>query len=137
MNGPRDQRFAGAAFAGDQHRGLGVGDAVDHVEDLEHAMIVADHVLHAEAQIELGLELLVFFDHLALLRARSDGHSSSSSISGLVRKSNAPANRLDRRLDRAVAGDQDDGRPRLISRQWASRSKPSPSPKRMSTSTRS
>ena len=63
MDRPGDQRLAGAAFAGDQHRGLGVGHAVDHVEHLEHAVIVADDVLQAEAQVELRLEVLVLFEH--------------------------------------------------------------------------
>ena len=44
-----DERLAGAALASDQHRGFGVGDAVDHVEHFEHPMIVADDVVHAEA----------------------------------------------------------------------------------------
>ena len=74
VDGPGDERFAGAAFAGDQHRSSGVGDAVDHVEDLEHAMIMADDVLHAEAEIELGLEALVFLDHLALGEGPLNGH---------------------------------------------------------------
>ena len=43
-------------------------------------------------QVELGLEVLVLLDApCAAMSARSMAISSSSSISGLVRKSNAPA----------------------------------------------
>ena len=108
MDGPGDQRLARAALAGDQHGGLGVGDRVDHVEDPQHAVVVADDVLHAEPQVELGLQRLVFLDHLRWFRARSMASSSSSSISGLVRKSKAPARIASTAdLHRAVAGDQD------------------------------
>ena len=41
---------------------LRVGDAVDHVEHPLHAVVVADDVLQAEPQVELGLEVLVLFD---------------------------------------------------------------------------
>ena len=56
VDGPRDHRLARAALAGDQHGGPGVGDAVDDVVDLQHAVVVADDVFHAEAEVELGLE---------------------------------------------------------------------------------
>ena len=49
----------------------------------------------------------------------------------------AGADRFDRRFDGAVARDQDDRQARVILLQWAKRSKPSPSPRRMSTSSRS
>ena len=59
---------------------------------LQHAVVVADDVFHAEAQIELGLEVLVLFDaRRAASSARSIAISSSSSISGLVSRSKAPA----------------------------------------------
>ncbi len=74
MDRPGDHRLARAALAGDEHGGAGVGHAVDHVEDLQHAVVVADDVLHAEAKIELGLERLVFLDHLALVQGPLDGH---------------------------------------------------------------
>ena len=56
VDGPGDHRLAGAALAGDEHGGAGVGDAVDHVVDLQHAAVVADDVFHAEAEIELRLQ---------------------------------------------------------------------------------
>ena len=74
MDGPGHQRLARAALAGDQHGGPGVGHGVDHVEDLQHAVVVADDVLHAEAEVELGLEGLVLFDHLLLVERPLDGH---------------------------------------------------------------
>ena len=74
MNSPGNERLAGAAFAGDQHRGLGVGHGVDHVENAAHAVVVADDIFHAEAQVELGIEILVFFDHGLLVEGPFDGH---------------------------------------------------------------
>ena len=92
VNGPGDHRFAGAAFAGDQHAGSGIGHAVDHVEHAAHAIIMADDALQAEAHIELRLEILVLFDARGDdCRARSIDISSSSSTSGLVTRSKAPA----------------------------------------------
>ncbi len=74
MNGAGDQRFARAAFAADQHGGPRVGHAVDHVEHSQHAVVMADDVLHAETQVELGLQCLVFFQHLVLVQRPLNGH---------------------------------------------------------------
>ena len=115
MDRPGDHRLAGAALAGDQHGGAGVGHAVDHVVDLQHAVVVADDVLHAEAEIELGLERLVLFDHLALVQGPLDGHLQLFVDQRLGEEVEGPqADRLDGRLDRAVAGDHDHGRVRLL-----------------------
>jgi hypothetical protein len=40
---PRDDLFAGAGLAADQHRGLGIGDLVDPVPQRLHARVLADH----------------------------------------------------------------------------------------------
>ena len=45
VDGARDQFFAGAAFAGDQHRGVGGRDGLDGVKDLLHGFALADDVL--------------------------------------------------------------------------------------------
>ena len=111
VDGPGNQRLAGAAFAGDQHGGLGVGHGVDHVEDFQHAMIVADDVLHAEAQVELGLERLVLLDHLLLVERPLDGHQQLFVDQRLGQEVEGPeADGLDRGLDCAIAGDHDHGR---------------------------
>ena len=103
----------------------------------QHAVIVADDVFHAEPQIELGLEVLVFFEHFALIQCPLDGHFQFFVDQRLGEEiERAGANRFDRRFDRAVAGDQDHRRGGVAARgHWPSSSKPSPSPRRMSAST--
>ena len=45
INGPRHQLLAGPAFAGDQHRGLGLRYLADELEDLLHRLALADDAL--------------------------------------------------------------------------------------------
>ena len=61
MDRAGDQRFAGAAFAGDQHGGPGVGDAVDHVE---HRFMRGRgrRCCPGRSACRAGPEVLVFFD---------------------------------------------------------------------------
>ena len=74
MDRPGQERLARAAFAGDQHGRPRVGDPIDHVEHALHAVVVADDVLQAEPQVELGLELLVLFDDFPLREGPVDRH---------------------------------------------------------------
>ncbi len=74
MDGAGDQRLAGAAFAGDEHGGFGVGHAIDHLEDALHAVVVADDVFEAESHIELLAEDLVFFEYAALADGALECH---------------------------------------------------------------
>ena len=115
MNGPGQQRLARAAFAGDQHGRLRVGDAIDHVEHALHAVIVADDVLQAEPQVELRFELLVLFDHFALRQRPVDRHAQLFVDQRLGEQvERAGPQRFDARFDRRIAGDQDDRRLRIV-----------------------
>ena len=53
MDGAGDHFLAGAGFAFDEDGGLGIGDAGDEFEDLEHARAFAEHVLEAVLVEEL------------------------------------------------------------------------------------
>ena len=53
MNGPRDQLFAGARFAGHKQVGMRRGHALDKGEDLLHRSRAADDVVHAIAAADL------------------------------------------------------------------------------------
>ena len=110
MDGPGDQRLARAALAGNQHRGPRVGHGVDHVEDLQHAAVMADNAFHAEPHVELGLEASCF------PRSPSAGSSPVRWRSTALRRSaawsgsrSAETDGLDRRFDRAIAGNHDHG----------------------------
>ena len=107
MNGSGHHRFAGAAFAGNQHGGLGVGHGFDHVEHALHAVIVPHDVFDAESQIELRFQVFVFFEHFALIQCAADGDFQFFVDQRLGEQIERPGpNRFDRRFDRAVAGDQ-------------------------------
>jgi hypothetical protein len=103
-----DHAFAGAALAGDHDGGLGVGDAIDHVENLPHLRIVADDVVHAAALVELAAELGVLFDDQALGEGPLDRHHQlvvDQRFGEVVDR--AGPQRFNRRVGVAVAGDQD------------------------------
>ena len=115
VNRPRDHRLAGAAFAGDQHAGAGVGDAIDHFENAAHAIVLADDALQAEADVELRLEILVLFDDAAMIQGPIDRHFQLVVDDRLGDQvEGAGANGLDGGFDGAVAGHQDDGRVRAL-----------------------
>ena len=58
---PRDKLLAGAAFAANQHRDIGVGDALDQIADLGHPLAVAEQ----HRVLRLRLQLLAQRRHLA------------------------------------------------------------------------
>jgi len=108
MDRPGNQRFARAALAGDQHRGAGVGHAVDHIEHAPHAGIMADDVLHAEPHVELRFEGLVLLDDLALIQRPLDGKLQFVIQQRLGEQiEGAAADGIDGGFHRAVARDQD------------------------------
>ena len=112
VNGAGNQRLARAAFAGDQHGGPRVRHTVDHVEQTLHAVIAAHDVLDPETQIQLGLELPILFQHLALRQRPIDGHLQlliDQRLGQQVKGSGAQG--LDSRLDGAITGQQDHRHP--------------------------
>ncbi len=111
MNGAGGDRFAGPAFAEDQHCGPRIGHALDQVKHPHHLVVAADDVAQAELGVELRPQRAVFFHHLALAQRPLNGeaefvvdHRLGDVIEG------ADADRLDGTFDRAVARDQNDGR---------------------------
>jgi hypothetical protein len=71
-------------------------------------VVLADDVLQAEAQIELGLEIFIFFDDAALIERPIDRHFQLGVDERLGQKvEGAGADRLHGHFDRAVAGEQD------------------------------
>ncbi len=109
VDGPRDQGLAGAALAAYEHGGLGVGHGVDHVEYLQHAVIAADDVFHAETEVELGLQRSVLFDDPLLVEGPLHGQQQFFVDQRLGQEVEGPQpNGVDCGLHRAVAGDHDD-----------------------------
>ena len=61
MNGAGDQFLAGAAFAGDQHRGIEIGDAMHQLVDPLHLRTRSDQLVATGGHAQLllhGLQLL-------------------------------------------------------------------------------
>jgi hypothetical protein len=66
MNRLRHQLFSGTAFAGDQHRRIGHGDAADELQDAQHPRIAADEI----AKVIAGVEILAARDAFFARRPR-------------------------------------------------------------------
>ena len=111
VDGAGDHRFAGAAFAGNQHGGFGVGHRFDHVENAPHAVIVPHDVFDAKPQVELRFQVFVFFEHFALIECAADGDFQFFVDQRLGEQiERAGPNGFDRRFDGAVAGNQNQRR---------------------------
>jgi hypothetical protein len=96
-------------LAGHQHRRAAVGHGLHQIEDLEHFVVVADDVLEAEAQVELLLEGLVLEEQGLLADGLFDDDANFIIDNGFGQViERAELDRLNRALDRAVAGDDDD-----------------------------
>ena len=105
MQASRDELLARAVLAGDQHARLGRRDAVDGGQHLLHRVRLAE-----DARRVLAAQLEVLALELGVLErvARQQEHAVAVErlLEEVVR---ALLGRLDRRLDRAVARDHDDG----------------------------
>ncbi len=107
----RDELLAGAALAGDEHVGIGVGDAVDHVVHAADAVALADQLAAAEHALEAALEHGVLLAHAQLVHGPLDREQEVVVVEGLDDVvGGAGAQRLDCALDRGEAGHQDDRR---------------------------
>ena len=104
-----DQLLAGAALAGDQHRGRRRRDLAELGHDRVHRRRVADHPLEAELLVELLLQLDVrSLQPLRLRRLVGDGPQLVD-IERLGQVGRGPGlHGGDGRLDRAVAGQDHD-----------------------------
>jgi len=78
-------------------------------------VVLANDVLQPVPHVELGLEGLVLLDHAALVEGPLDGHGQLFVDERLGEEVEGPgADRLDGGIDRAVAGDHDHSRGRLV-----------------------
>ena len=109
----RDQLLADAALALDQHRRVGRRRAADRSHDLPQRAAVADHLV---PDFDRALQRPVLVAQLPLIQrvAQADQHPVAGERL-LDEIERALLGRLDRRADRAVAGDDDD-RQRLVHR---------------------
>ena len=108
MDRPRQQRFAGAAFAGHQHGRAAVGDGLRQIENLQHLVIVADDVLEPEPHFQLLAKRLIFEQQRLLANGLLDHDADfiiDDRLGEIVKGSHL--GRLDGAFDRAVAGDDD------------------------------
>ena len=114
MNGLGDEFLAGAAFAADEHGGAGGGDLGDEIEQLLHAVALADDTREIEALFERALELEVFFAQPARLDGLRDlreeliiGPGFGDVIHGTALEGGAG------HVNGAVRGDEHDGEMRV------------------------
>ena len=115
MNGLGNQFFSGAAFAADEDRGAGRRHLGDQVEQREHFFALADDVGEIETLLQGALELNVFvaqpprFDRLRDLRQEFVVRPGLGDvIHGAAFEGGS------RHLDRAIRGDQHDGKMRIL-----------------------
>jgi hypothetical protein len=109
VQGAGDQFLAGAAFAGHQHRGAGVGDGADQIADLLHVAALADHFGFVA---QLRAQAAVFaFGVLVLEGALDDDFQfSNRRVGALLDVAVGPLlHRFHSVLDAGVGGDHDNG----------------------------
>ena len=115
MDGLGDQLLAGAAFAGDQHGGIGVGHAFHDAQDLLQQGAAADDVVEGEAVVERPAQLGVLAVQLSLLDHPVDLVPQLDVVERLLQVvQRALLDGLDRRLDGAEGGQEDDPDQRVV-----------------------
>ncbi len=110
VNRPRDELLAGAALSGDQDGGVGGRDGLDGLEDLPHGGALADHDrLGSDRLVEGLLEHHVLAPGLGVRERVLD---DVRDVVGIERLGDvvvgAVLERRDGRLDRGIAGHDDD-----------------------------
>ena len=104
----RDQLLAGAALAGDEHRGLGRRDPAHQLEHPLHRRRLADQAVEAEAPLQLGAQLEVVAHQRALLERALDDDVDLVDLERLGQVVvGAVLHRRDRGLGRGEGGDHD------------------------------
>ncbi len=92
MQRARDELLAGAALAANQHRDVGVGDALDQVAHLGHPLAVAEEHRVLRLRLQLLAQRRDFLAELALLqRVAEQALRARASSNGLQTKSVAPS----------------------------------------------
>ena len=114
VDGPGDQLLAGPALALEEDRAPGRGGRLDQLEDGLHGLALADDVGEAEALAELVLEADVLVLEALALEGLLEHEQEIVVLEGLLDVvEGADLHGRDGRLDRAVGGDDDDGRQRV------------------------
>ena len=114
MDRSGNDRLAGTALARDQHRCLGISNTIDYVEDPPHSVVVSDNVLHSKTDVELGLEVLVLFNHLLLIQGTLNRHFQlivNEWFREEIKRSRT--NGINCRVNSSISGDHNDRRIRV------------------------
>ena len=110
MEGAGDQFLAGAAFAQDEDGAVGVGHALDHLEDVLHLGGIADELVELVFFLELLFEVDVLGNGVVVGEGAADAEAEIIHLEGLLQIiEGALFHRVHRRLDGGVGGDDDDG----------------------------
>ena len=120
MNRFGDQFFTGAAFAADQDGGARRRDLRDEIEQREHLVALADDVGEIEALLQRALQLHVFFAQAARFHRLGDLRQEfvvGPRLGDVVHR--AALEGGTRHIDRAVRGDQHDGKLRITPANFA------------------
>ena len=109
MDRLRDEFLARAGRALDEHAGVGGGDAFELLDDLAHQRAVADDALEAELFVQPAVQLEVRPPQPGAFGRLFGARPKLGDIDRLQEIIERPAlHRLDRRGDRAVAGQEND-----------------------------
>jgi len=84
VDGSGHERFAGAAFARDQHGGVGGGDHLDLLDDALHLGVLAQEVVNLARHIQLLAQSLFSSSSSCCCSARSMASLTSASEIGFV-----------------------------------------------------
>jgi hypothetical protein len=115
MDGLGDQLLAGAAFPGDQHGGVGVGDALHDAQHLLQQRAAADDVLEGEAVVERPAQMFVLVFQLFFLDHPVDLVPQLDVVEGFLQVvQRTQLDGLDGRLDGAEGGQKNDPHLRVI-----------------------
>ena len=111
VQGAGDQLLAGAVLAPDQHPGVGRADPPDELTHPLERRALPDHRV---ADIEHPLQLAILHRERGMLEGIPQGDQELVGVEGLLEEVEcAPAGRLDRGRDGAVARDHHHGRRRI------------------------
>ncbi len=104
-----DELFADAALAANQHRHVGVGDALDQVADLGHLLAVAEEHRVARLLLELRAQRRDLLAQLMLFERLLDHHLQLVLLERLAEEvGGAEPHRLDDHARAPLPGDDDD-----------------------------
>ncbi len=110
VDGPRDHFLARSRLALDQHGGRGVRHVADQLEHGVHARVLADDVLEGVAVLELLAQVNDLVEQLPLAQGPLYDQAQMLEVDRLGDEVvGAQAHGLDRAVDAAVGGHEDDG----------------------------